>query len=155
MTNSPQIVKEGEHFASLVPEMIKIGSEALDREMNRMITGLDRLYSNSKQLTREQVSESIKMSDKKVGAQHKQARDGIATKKSQLKNKVMPAVQAQQKAVSEILGSRYEALGKQVSFDLRVLWLTCRCLSLTTLLPRSGARTRPSGRVSLEFCTEN
>lgn len=109
-----QIVKEAEHFLELLPQMGTIGTENLDREMKRMVTGLDRLYSNSKTLTRGQVAESIDMSNKKVVKQLNTARTGVQTKTNQLKDKYQPMVKAVQNELDKFVGPEYEALGKKV-----------------------------------------
>jgi hypothetical protein len=94
--------------------MAEIGRTNLDREMKRMITGLDRLYSNSKSLTRGQVTESTEMSDKKVATKHKQARNGVLTTKDRLKEKAQPAIKAAQNELDKLIGPDYVALGKKV-----------------------------------------
>ena len=141
------MLKEGERFLQLLPEMASIGRENLDREMTRMVSGLDRLYTNSKSLTRGQVAESMEMSDKKVAAKFKQAQSGIQTRKNQLKDKVQPVVTSAQSELDKVLGAEYEALGKKVSLVV-LIQLTLRWLSSTESPPKSGMLTRVSRRVS-------
>lgn len=95
--------------------MKKIGDENLDREISRMIGGLDRLYSNSRSLTRDQVDESQRMSDAKVLKVLEQVTNGVKTKKNQIYEKVQPAVTNAQTEIDRVLGDEYAALGKRLS----------------------------------------
>ncbi|WOO78389.1 uncharacterized protein LOC62_02G001937 [Vanrija pseudolonga] len=59
-----------------VPKAETAGLQSMDREIKRMLDGLDRLYTRSTTLTKAQVAESIKMSDNKVkGVYDKAVRD--------------------------------------------------------------------------------
>lgn len=95
--------------------MKKIGDENLDREIGRMIGGLDRLYSNSRSLTHDQVDESQRMSDAKVLKVLEQVTNGVKTKKNQIYEKVQPAVTNAQTEIDRVLGDEYAALGKRLS----------------------------------------
>lgn len=95
--------------------MKKIGDENLEREINRMVGGLDRLYSNSRTLTPHQVDESQRMSDAKVVKVLDQVTNGVKTKKNQIYEKVQPAVTNAQTEMDRVLGDEYAALGKRLS----------------------------------------
>ncbi|CAK9781335.1 hypothetical protein CC85DRAFT_282848 [Cutaneotrichosporon oleaginosum] len=110
-----ETVKQAEHFISLLPDMKQIGDENLDREISRMMGGLDRLYSNSRSLTRDQVEESQRMSDSKVLKILEQVTNGVKTKKNHIYEKTRPAVDNAQAEIERVLGDDYAALGKRMS----------------------------------------
>lgn len=95
--------------------MKQIGDENLEREIGRMMSGLDRLYSNSRALTRHQVEESQRMSDAKVLKILEQVTNGVKTKQSHIYEKTEPAVKNAQAEIERVLGNDYTALGKRMS----------------------------------------
>ncbi len=94
--------------------MKKIGDENLEREIGRMMGGLDRLYSNSRSLTRDQVEESQRMSDSKVLKILEQVTNGVKTKKNHIYEKTQPTVENAQAEIERVLGDDYAALGKRM-----------------------------------------
>lgn len=109
-----EAVKQAEHFLGLLSEMKAIGDENLEREIGRMMGGLDRLYSNSRTLTRHQVEESQRMSDGKVLKILEQVTNGVKTKKNHIYEKTQPAVENAQAEMDRVLGDDYAALGKRM-----------------------------------------
>lgn len=99
-----------------IPERQAIGVQSLDREITRMFNGLDRLYSNSKTLTREQVAESVRMSDAKVSKVLDTVRFGVAAYQDRIADPAQPAI-ADAKSQLYRLETEVEALGKRLTAD--------------------------------------
>lgn len=110
-----EAVKNAERYIELMPEMRRMGNENLHREINRMVGGLDKLYTNSKSLTTKQVDESQRMSDVKVKKALKQVTDGLKTNQNNIYKKTEPAVEQAKKDMEGLLNEEYESLGKQLS----------------------------------------
>ncbi|BEJ15743.1 hypothetical protein CspHIS471_0503480 [Cutaneotrichosporon sp. HIS471] len=109
-----ETVKQAKHFLDLLADMKLIGDDNLEREIGRMMGGLDRLYSNSRSLTRHQVEESQRMSDTKVLKVLEQVTNGVKTKKNHIYEKTQPAVENAQAEIERVLGDDYLALGKRM-----------------------------------------
>ncbi|BEI84886.1 hypothetical protein CcaverHIS002_0502870 [Cutaneotrichosporon cavernicola] len=109
-----ETVKQAKHFLDLLADMKLIGDDNLEREIGRMMGGLDRLYSNSRSLTRHQVEESQRMSDTKVLKVLEQVTNGVKTKKNHIYEKTQPAVENAQAEIERVLGDDYSALGKRM-----------------------------------------
>lgn len=97
-----------------IPERQAIGVQSLDREITRMFNGLDRLYSNSKTLTRDQVAESVRMSDAKVSKVLQTVRHGVASYQDRIADPAKSAI-ADAKAELEKLEHEVEGLGKRLT----------------------------------------
>lgn len=107
--------------------MSQIGVDNIDREGQRMVKGLDRLYTTSKSLTRGQVAESSQMADDKVGKQVAKAKDGISRlRKVVIEDPLQPHSKTAVTELEKLLGSEYEALGKKVSSVLSKSDVRCR-----------------------------
>lgn len=108
-------IKQFDYYTGLLPEVEKIGSENMERDIQRMLSGLDRLYTSSKTLTRAQVEESIRMSEDKVAKMYNQVRAGVQHKRKQVDERVEPAIKQAENELQKLLGADYEAIGKRVS----------------------------------------
>ncbi|EKD02924.1 hypothetical protein A1Q2_02755 [Trichosporon asahii var. asahii CBS 8904] len=97
-----------------IPERQAIGVQSLDREITRMFNGLDRLYSNSKTLTRDQVAESVRMSDAKVSKVLQTVRHGVASYQDRIADPAKGAIDSA-KAELNKLEHEVESLGKRLT----------------------------------------
>ncbi|KAL1407762.1 hypothetical protein Q8F55_007196 [Vanrija albida] len=98
-----------------VPKSQTAGLQSMDREIKRMLDGLDRLYTRSTTLTKAQVAESIKMSDNKVRGVYEKAVRDIQTRKDP-QSKFKPFVEfAHYESGRAYDDATHEALGAKMS----------------------------------------
>ncbi|WWC90386.1 uncharacterized protein L201_005320 [Kwoniella dendrophila CBS 6074] len=88
----------------------------IEREIDYIISGLDKLYTQSTSLTQEQVSKSSEQADLRI----KRTTDKIKSRLDQQKQKVLDQkskiVNRQNDLIDKSLGEEYEDLAKQMSY---------------------------------------
>ncbi|KAL7422516.1 hypothetical protein Q5752_003164 [Cryptotrichosporon argae] len=97
-----------------LPKFVNHGRASLEREIDHVLAGLEKLYTGSKTLTRDQVKQSSEMTETKVAKLLHQARDTVESKRAALQNRAQPIVQRAKADVRNTLGTSFRALADRM-----------------------------------------
>lgn len=140
-----------ELLAETIPKLSQNARSELERDMDYVVKGLDKLYSNSPSLTKDQVKNAGDMAEARVGKTVQKVKERVEKQKTAAYDQTKSVVQSQSAAVEKALGHEHADLGKKVG-QRRVLLGLCSCrvrwLGWTTSRPRIGTSITSWGRVS-------
>lgn len=97
------------------PHIQNTARDSLDREINRLLTGLDKLYTTSPTLTRDQVRESSEITDNKIHEKLESVRKSVETRRQGLYDEGKPVVREGMDALRKIMDNEGEDLKMKVS----------------------------------------
>lgn len=98
-----------------LPEFATNMRAEIDREVEYVLRGLDKLYTQSTSLTRDQVKMSSDKSDSRVRKTVEKIQKRLDLKKGRVYDERKPVVKNQSDKLDAILGNDYQALAAKVS----------------------------------------
>lgn len=140
-----------ELLVETIPKLSQNARAELERDMDYVVKGLDKLFSNSPSLTKDQVKTAGDMAEARVGKTVQKVKERVERQKSVVYDNTKSVVQSQSVAVDRALGHEHADLGKKVSQRRVVFGLrSCRVrwLGWTTSRQRTGTSITPWRRVS-------
>ncbi len=117
--SSSQLVKlNTEWLSQSFPQIEFSAKDSLDRDINHLLTGLDKLYTASTSLTPEQVRESSELTDGKIIQKLELIRKNIETRRNGLFESGKPVVREGMDALDKIINEDGEDLMMKVGLPL-------------------------------------